>query len=222
VDPLAAAPFVYDETMTTIVGGGAAPVVFDSQTLTYITTLLASSPVMSVVPVGAVVFGSQVLSYASTLVPSSPVMSVVGDSRVPSTIRVIYFNSALHLSVDRCGEKLAPMDTAEVDDIPFDFTGIAATERITSFQVVVTWVAGNPDDTPSDLAEGPPSVGRIDPVDGLFYADPAGRIVLQRFRARVEGTVYGVRGIATLSSGRVAVAGATLPVSNLAQRACLC
>jgi hypothetical protein len=139
-------------------------------------------------------------------------------SVAPSEVRAIYYDVGLQLSASRCEYELEPLDIAEIDDVPFDFSGIAATETITGFQVQVMVDAGNPDVTPQLLADGLYAVGKI--VDGLFYLDAGGRIVLQRFKARGRGTIYGIRGIATLTSGRKVVASATVGVTKKAAHAC--
>jgi hypothetical protein len=118
---------------------------------------------------------------------------------------------------DRRADELAAMDEAEVDDVPFDFTGhLLGGETITSAQIVVLWLRGTPDDSAQAMADGGPSIGVID-GDGLFVIDPAGAVVLQRFAAtgRPVRAVYSLRCTVTLSSGRKLTAAGHMAIRRL-------
>lgn len=113
--------------------------------------------------------------------------------------------------------QLPVMDVEEIDDIPFDFaSGMLATDVIQAFQVEVDLERGV-DADPQSMCVGVPALGRIVPSTRDFVADPAGRIVLQRFSAlgRPARNTYCLRCVVTLDSGRQLVAAGHMRVRKL-------
>lgn len=96
---------------------------------------------------------------------------------------------------------LTPKDTAEVDTLPFDFSAsLLAGETLASASVSAEVHHGT-DPLPAALLSGAPVV--------------QGDLVFQRLFGGVAGVTYLLRCAATLSSGRVLVAAAYLPVVRL-------
>lgn len=112
---------------------------------------------------------------------------------------------------------LTPLDVAEVDDIPFDFSAhMDDGETISSAQVTAEVETGEVDPGAQDMVSGQYAVGALD-GDGDFAANPSGGVVLQRFDAthRIARTVYCLRCVVVLSSGRRLTAAAHIAVKRL-------
>ena len=117
---------------------------------------------------------------------------------------------------------LTPLDIGEIDDIPFDF-GAHMDDSETILSVVITAEA-DPlavdavpvDPAAQDMVSGPAAIGVIDDA-GDFVSDPNGKVVLQRFDAtqRIARTVYCLRCVASLSSGRRLTAAGHIAVKRL-------
>lgn len=115
----------------------------------------------------------------------------------------------------RTAQPQTAMDLNEVDDIPFDFTRDLVTgETITSVAVTCTAIQGT-DEAAQDMLTGTALIGTMTTA-GVFTESASGGVVLQRFTAQRDGVTYGVRCVATLSSGRKLTAAGELPVLKLA------
>lgn len=115
----------------------------------------------------------------------------------------------------RTAQPQTAMDLNEVDDIPFDFTRDLVTgETITSVAVTCTAIQGT-DAAAQDMVTGTALIGTMTTA-GVFTESASGGVVLQRFTAQHDGVTYGVRCVATLSSGRKLTAAGELPVLKLA------
>jgi len=115
----------------------------------------------------------------------------------------------------RTAQPQTAMDLNEVDDIPFDFTRDLVTgETITSVAVTCTAIQGT-DAAAQDMVTGTALIGTMTTA-GVFTESASGGVVLQRFTAQQDGVTYGVRCVATLSSGRKLTAAGELPVLKLA------
>lgn len=115
----------------------------------------------------------------------------------------------------RTAQPQTAMDLNEVDDIPFDFTrDLVAGETITSVAITCTAIQGT-DASAQAMVTGSHLVGTMTAA-GVFTESASGGVVLQRFTAQQENVMYGVRCVATLSSGRKLTAAGELPVLKLA------
>lgn len=115
----------------------------------------------------------------------------------------------------RTAQPQPAMDLAEIDDIPFDFTADMVTgETITDADITCEAIQGD-DSAAQTMVTGAHQVGTMT-VAGVFTASSSGGVVLQRFTAQKAGVTYGVRCVATLSSGRKLTAAGELPVLELA------
>lgn len=111
---------------------------------------------------------------------------------------------------------LEPLDIAEIDDIPFDYSAhMREGETIANVAITAAVEQGDADYGAQDMVSGAYTIGRIE--DGEFVAAADGRVVLQRIdaTARVPGNVYCLRGVATFSSGRQLTAAAHVAVKRL-------
>lgn len=115
----------------------------------------------------------------------------------------------------RTAQPQPAMDLAEIDDIPFDFTAdMVIGETIASAAITCVAIQGEDGDA-QDMVTGAYQVGTLTAA-GVFTASASGGVVLQRFTAQQAGVTYGVRCVATLSSGRKLTAAGELPVLELA------
>lgn len=118
----------------------------------------------------------------------------------------------------RTAQPQPAMDLNEVDDIPFDFTrDLVPGETISSVAITCTAIQGT-DANAQDMVTGSALIGTMTTA-GVFTESSSGGVVLQRFTAQVRDVTYGVRCIATLSSGRKLTAAGELPVLKLAAAA---
>lgn len=111
---------------------------------------------------------------------------------------------------------LPPLDIAETDDVPFDYsTALLAGEAIELASITVTLERGQADPDAAALAQGAHAIGRLD--GQAFVLDAAGPVVLQRFTAvgRPARNLYCVRCVARLDSGRVLTLAAHIAVRRL-------
>jgi hypothetical protein len=107
------------------------------------------------------------------------------------------------------------MDLHEIDDIPFDFSrDLVPGETISSVSVTCEAIQGT-DAAAQDMVTGTALIGTMTTA-GVFTESASGGVVLQRFTAQEQGVTYGVRCVATLSSGRKLTAAGELPVLKLA------
>lgn len=105
------------------------------------------------------------------------------------------------------------LDVAEVDDIPFHFTDdMVAGETITAANITCEAVIGV-DAAAQGMVTGSHLVGTI--TAGVFTESAGGGVVLQRFTGQTRDVSYGIRCVATLSSGRKLVAAGELPVVKI-------
>lgn len=115
----------------------------------------------------------------------------------------------------RTAQPQTAMDLNEVDDIPFDFTRDLVTgETINTVAVTCTAIQGTDADA-QDMVTGTALIGTMTTA-GVFTESASGGVVLQRFTAQKQDVTYGVRCVATLSSGRKLTAAGELPVLKLA------
>lgn len=114
----------------------------------------------------------------------------------------------------RTAQPQPAMDLEEVDDIPFNFTAdMVPGETITDADIACTPISGD-DNAAQDMVTGSHLVGTLSTA-GVFAESASGGVVLQRFTAQKAGVTYGVRCVATLSSGRKLTAAGELPVLEL-------
>lgn len=115
----------------------------------------------------------------------------------------------------RTAQPQPAMDLNEVDDIPFDFTrDLVAGETIASVAITCAPIQGADADS-QDMVTGSALIGTMT-MAGVFTESASGGVVLQRFTAQTQDVTYGVRCVATLSSGRKLTAAGELPVLKLA------
>lgn len=115
----------------------------------------------------------------------------------------------------RTAQPQPAMDLNEVDDIPFDFSrDLVAGETITSVAITCAPIQGADADS-QDMVTGTALIGTMTAA-GVFTESASGGVVLQRFTAQKQDVTYGVRCVATLSSGRKLTAAGELPVLKLA------
>lgn len=116
--------------------------------------------------------------------------------------------------MSRAAKYIDALDLEEIDDIPFDFNSdLRPAETITLAEVSALYVSGEADASPQLMVVGNSQIGTI--ADGVFTSEAAGRYVLQRFMGRQAGTVYDLRCVVTLSSGRQLTAAGRVPVVQL-------
>lgn len=115
----------------------------------------------------------------------------------------------------RTAQPQPAMDLEEVDDIPFNFTSdMVPGETITGADISCVAINGTDNDAQT-MVTGSHLVGTLSTA-GVFTQSASGGVVLQRFTAQKAGVTYGVRCVATLSSGRKLTAAGELPVLELA------
>ncbi len=115
----------------------------------------------------------------------------------------------------RTAQPQPAMDLNEVDDIPFDFTrDLVSGETIQSVAITCAPILGA-DANSQDMVTGTALIGTMTTA-GVFTESASGGVVLQRFTAQTQDVIYGVRCVATLSSGRKLTAAGELPVLKLA------
>lgn len=106
------------------------------------------------------------------------------------------------------------LDVGEIDDIPFHFTQDMVTgETIVDAGITCEAINGI-DANAQDMVTGSHLIGTI--TAGVFTESAGGGVVLQRFTGQTRDVSYGIRCVATLSSGRKLTAAGELPVVKLA------